>query len=71
MWCKLKIKKLNFKNKEVVQIYVNKKELKNEKNMQEIDNIKNQNSNVFIIISGENDTIKTFKEMLNYEKSKN
>lgn len=71
MWCKLKIKKLNFKNKEIVQIYVNKKELKNEKNMQEIDNIKNQNSNVFIIISGENDTIKTFKEMLNYEKSKN
>ena len=67
----MKIKKLNFKNKEVVQIYVNKKELKNEKNMQEIDNIKNQNSNVFIIISGENDTIKTFKEMLNYEKSKN
>ena len=62
MWCKLKIKKLNFKNKEIVQIYVNKKELKNEKNMQEIDNIKNQNSNVFIIISGENDTIKTFKE---------
>lgn len=67
----MKIKKLNFKNKEIVQIYVNKKELKNEKNMQEIDNIKNQNSNVFIIISGENDTIKTFKEMLNYEKSKN
>ena len=67
----MKIKKLNFKIKEIVQIYVNKKELKNEKNMQEIDNIKNQNSNVFIIISGENDTIKTFKEMLNYEKSKN
>ena len=67
----MKIKKLNFKIKEIVQIYVNKKELKNEKNMQEIDNIKNQNSNVFIIISGENDTIKTFKGMLNYEKSKN
>ena len=33
--------------------------------------MKIQNSNVFLFIGGENDTIKTIKEMLNYEKSKN
>ena len=39
--------------------------------IEEINKIKSQNSNVFLFIGGENDTIKTIKEILNYEKSKN
>lgn len=71
MWCKLKIQKFNFENNEIIQIYINQIEKNNEKIIQEINQIKNLNSNVFIFTSGENDDIKTIKEMLNYEKSKN
>lgn len=71
MWCKLKIQKFNFENNEIIQIYINKIEKNNQETIEEINKIKGQNSNVFLFISGENDTIKTIKEMLNYEKSKN
>lgn len=67
----MKIQKLNFENNEMVQIYVNKMEINNKKTINEINKIKNQNSNVFIFVGGENDTVKTIKEMLNYEKNKN
>lgn len=66
----MKIQKFNFENDEIIQIYINQIEKNNEKIMQEINKIKSQNSNVFLFIGGENDTIKTIKEMLNYEKSK-
>ncbi len=71
MWCKLKIQKFNFENNEIIQIYINQIEKNNEKIIQEINQIKNLNSNVYIFTSGKNDDIKTIKEMLNYEKSKN
>ena len=71
MWCELKIQKFNFENEEIIQIYINQIEKNSEKMIEEIDKIKSQNSNIFLFISGENDTIKTIKEMLNYEKSKN
>lgn len=71
MWCELKIKKFNFENDEIIQIYINQIEKNSEKMIEEINKIKSQNSNIFLFISGENDTIKTIKEMLNYEKSKN
>lgn len=67
----MKIQKFNFENDEIIQIYINQIEKNNEKIMQEINKIKSQNSNIFLFIGGENDTIKTIKEMLNYEKSKN
>ena len=67
----MKIQKFNFENNEIIQIYINQIEKNNEKIIEEINKIKSQNSNVFLFISGENDTIKTIKEMLNYEKSKN
>lgn len=71
MWCELKIQKFNFENDEIIQIYINQIEKNSEKMIEEINKIKSQNSNIFLFISGENDTIKTIKEMLNYEKSKN
>ena len=71
MWCKLKIQKFYFENNEIIQIYINQIEKNNEKVIQEINEIKSKSSNVSLFISGEDGTIKTIKEMLNYEKSKN
>lgn len=71
MWCRLMIQKFNFENNEIIQIYINQIEKNNEKIIQEINKIKSKSSNVFLFIGGENDTVKTIKEMLNYEKSKN
>ena len=67
----MKIQKFNFEDDVITQIYINQIEKNNEKMIEEINKIKSQNSNVFLFIGGENDTIKTIKEMLNYEKSKN
>lgn len=67
----MKIQKFNFENSEIIQIYIYQIEKNNEKVIQEINKLKSKNSNVFMFISEENDTIKTIKEMLNYEKSKN
>ena len=67
----MKIKKFNFQNNELVQIYINKSEYKDTKIIEEINQLKQQSSNISIFISGEKDTIKTIKEMLNYQKSKN
>ena len=67
----MKIHKFNFENSEIIQIYIYQIEKNNEKVIQEINKLKSKNSNVFMFISEENDTIKTIKEMLNYEKSKN
>lgn len=67
----MKVQKFNFENDEIIQIYINQIEKNSEKMIEEINKIKSQNSNVFLFIGGENDTIKTIKEILNYEKSKN
>lgn len=67
----MKIKKFNFQNNDLVQIYINKSEYKDTKIIEEINQLKQQYSNISIFISGEKDTIKTIKEMLNYQKSKN
>lgn len=67
----MKIQKFNFENDEIIQIYINQIEKNSEKMIEEINKIKSQNSKIFLFISGENDTIKTIKEILNYEKSKN
>ena len=67
----MKIKKFNFQNNELVQIYINKSEYKDTKIIEKINQLKQRYSNISIFISGEKDTIKTIKEMLNYQKSKN
>ena len=66
----MKIKKFNFQNNELVQIYINKFEYEDTKIMAEINKLKKQSSNISIFISGEKNTEKTIKELLNYEKSK-
>ena len=67
----MKIQKFNFENSEIIQIYINQVEKNNESVIEEISKIKSQNSNVFLFIGGENNVIKTIKEILNYEKNKN
>lgn len=67
----MKIQKFNFENNEIVQIYINKTEKEDSKIIEEISNIKSQYFNISIFISGEKNTVKTIKELLNYEKSKN
>ena len=67
----MKIQRFNFKNNEIIQIYINKTERRNSKVIEQINNLKKQISNISIFIGGENETIKIIKEMMNYEKSKN
>lgn len=67
----MKIQKFYFENNEIVQIYINKTEQEDSKIIKEISNIESQYSNISIFIRGENDTVRTIKELLNYEKSKN
>lgn len=67
----MKIQKINYLNNEIIQIYINKTEQEDSRIIEQINKLKNQFSNISIFINGKNDTIKTIKEMLNYEKSKN
>ena len=67
----MKIQKCKFEKDEMLQIYINKSEQKDLKIIQEINELKKHYSNITMFISGENKTIKTIKEMMNYEKSKN
>lgn len=67
----MKIQKFNFENNEIIQIYISKQEKENSKIIEKINQLKKQYSNISIFLNGENDTVKTIKEILNYEKSKN
>ena len=67
----MKIQKYKFEENEMLQIYINKSEQEDLKIIQEINELKKHYSNITMFISGENKTIKTIKEMMNYEKSKN
>ena len=67
----MEIQKINYLNNEIIQIYINKTEQEDSRIIEQINKLKNQFSNISIFINGKNDTIKTIKEMLNYEKSKN
>lgn len=67
----MKIQKYKFEKNEMLQIYINKSEQEDLKIIQEINELKKYYLNTTIFISGENETIKTIKEMMNYEKSKN
>ena len=67
----MKIQKCNFDKDEMFQIYIKKSEQQDLKIIKKINELKNKYSNITIFASGENETIKTITEMLNYEKSKN
>lgn len=67
----MKIQKFNFENNERIQIYINNAEQNDSKIIEEINQLKKRYANISIFINGENDTVKTIREMLNYEKSKN
>lgn len=67
----MKIQKYKFEKNEILQIYIKKSEQEDLKIIQEINELKKHYSNITMFISGENKTIKTIKEMMNYEKSKN
>ncbi len=66
----MKIRKFDFENKQIIQIYINKEEQENSKIIEEINQLKKQYLNISIFINGENETVKIIKEMLNYEKSR-
>lgn len=66
----MEVQKFNFENNEIVQIYINKLEQNDSKIIEETNRLKKQYSNISIFINGEKDTVKTVKEILNYEKSK-
>lgn len=67
----MKIQKYKFEKNEILQIYIKKSEQEDLKIIKEINELKKHYLNITIFISGENETIKTIKEMMNYEKSKN
>lgn len=66
----MKIQKFYFENNEIIQIYINRGEQEEPKIMEEINDLQNKYSNISIFISGEKDTVKAIKEILNYEKSR-
>lgn len=66
----MEIKKFNYQKNQVIQIYISKKEEKNPRIIEKINKIKKEYCNITIFVSGENETIKTIEELLNYEKSK-
>ena len=67
----MKIQKYKFEKNEILQIYIKKSEQEDLKIIKEINELKKHYLNTTIFISGENETIKTIKEMMDYEKSKN
>ena len=67
----MKIQKCKFEKDEMFQIYIKKSEQEDLKTIKEINELKNKYSNITIFVSGENETIKIIKEIMNYEKSKN
>jgi tRNA-dihydrouridine synthase len=66
----MKIQKFYYENNDIVQIYINKIEQGDSKIIEEINKLKKKCSDISIFVSGEDDTVKTIKEMLNYEKSR-
>ena len=67
----MKIQKYKFEKNEILQIYIKKSEQEDLKIIKKINQLKKHYSSITMFISGENETIKTIKEMMNYEKSKN
>ena len=66
----MKIQEFNYLNDKIIQIYINRTEQEEPKTIEQISSLKKQYSNISIFINGENETMQTIKEILNYEKNK-
>ena len=65
----MKVKRFNIEDDEFIQVFLNVGECDNSSILEKIEEFKNKSSNVAIFVNGTNDTVKTIKEMLNYEKN--
>lgn len=65
----MKVETFKFKDDEFMQVYLNVGESDNPGILKDIEEIKKKNSNVAIFVNGTNDTVKTIKSILNYEKN--
>lgn len=65
----MKIQEKTITNKKVIQIYINKQELENNEVKEQIKQIKAQNTNVVTFVSGDNETRKVLKDMVEISKN--
>lgn len=65
----MKIQEKTITNKKVIQIYINKQELENNEVKEQIKQIKAQNANVVTFVSGDNETRKVLKDMVEISKN--
>ena len=65
----MKVKIFEINDEEFLQVYLNREEYENFAILNKKEELKKNNSNVAIFVNGTNNTIKTIKEILNYEKN--
>ena len=61
----MKVQKIKILNQDVVQIYINEKEENNDDIKQKIENLKKENKNVVIFVSGKEDVASTLQYIIN------
>lgn len=61
----MKIQKTTILNQHVVQIYINEKEENNDDIKYKIENLKKENKNVVIFVSGKEDVASTLQYIIN------
>ena len=61
----MKIQKTTILNQHVVQIYINEKEENNDDIKHKIENLKKENKNVVIFVSGKEDVASTLQYIIN------
>ena len=65
----MKVKIFEINDEQFSQVYLNREEYENFAILNKKEELKKNNSNVAIFVNGTNNTIKTIKEILNYEKN--
>ena len=65
----MKVKIFEINDEEFLQVYLTREEYENFAILNKKEELKQNNSNVAIFVNGTNNTIKTIKEILNYEKN--
>ncbi len=61
----MKVQKIKILNQDVVQIYINEKEENNDDIKHKIENLKKENKNVVIFVSGKEDVASTLQYIIN------
>ena len=61
----MKVQKIKILNQDVVQIYINEKEENNDDIKHKIKNIKKENKNIVIFVSGKEDVASTLQYIIN------